>query len=131
MRPKKPKRMIHAFTANVHYKECQIQPTTGQGCCQTFKDYPVFYQTSLVLLAYEETGVTLNSAFSQIRLAWVSLLPVLRGEIFRNWNPGFSCSVTCMILLLDPRDCETYSILRIGCCVSASKSTRTTVLCLF
>ena len=122
--------MIHVFTANAHYKECQIQPTTGQGCCQTSKDYPVFYQTSLVLLAYEETGVTLNSAFSQIRLAWVSLLPVLRGEIFRNWNPEVFLQCD-MILLLDPRDCETYSILRIGCCVSASKSTRTTVLCLF
>ena len=90
--------MIHVFTANVHYKECQIQPTTSQGCCQTFKDYLVFYQTSLVQLAYEGTGVTLNSAFSQIRLACVSLLPVLRGELFGNWNPEIF--LQCDMILL-------------------------------
>lgn len=53
-----------------------------------------------------------------------------RGTFLETGIRKFSCSVI-WFCFLDPRDYETYSILRIGCCVSASKSTRTTALCLF
>lgn len=115
--------MIHMFAANVHYKECQIQLTTGQVCCQTVKDYSVFYQTCLVPTYVRQE--TENRGYLDIlpflKYAWHgSLFASPARETFGNWNPEVFLQCD-MVLLLDSRDCETYSILRIGYCVSGIK----------
>lgn len=93
-------------------------------CAVTDKDcqgLPCFYQTSSVpTCVRQETGVTLTFCLFLNTPDMVFCLPVLRRKLFGNWNPEVFLQCD-MALLLDSRICETYSILRIGCCVSDIK----------